>query len=203
VLEWDFTCTYHPESQDFLDIDEKWRIQFSAKNHIVSFLKFGIHGGNPDDLKKEAVTAEQDGCALNLPKPLVKTGKECEAVKFPLASDVKRGESSEIVISFVWEKFIVVDRKDDYIYFLPKALSSKVDEFHFKMKHPYNCEPYIYLLKHSWLFNYTKIQITQSNRSNYKISFIKQGANEFEFTIRGLSAMDVILIIFDKTNDPS
>ena len=98
MLEWDFTCTYHPESQDFLDIDEKWRIQFSAKNHIVSFLKFGIHGGNPDDLKKEAVTAEQDGCALNLPKPLVKTGKECEAVKFPLASDVKRGESSEIVI---------------------------------------------------------------------------------------------------------
>lgn len=200
TLEWDFTCTYHSGNQDFLDIKEDWTISFSAENCQVSTLKFGIHGGNPDDLQKETVMAYQDGCALDLPKPLAITGKDCESIDFPLVSDVKRGESSKVTLSFVWEKFIVVDRQDDYFYFLPKALAKKVGEFQFKIKHPYNCEPIVYLLRHNWFSDYTKTLITKENEGNYKASFKKQNSMELEFTIKGLEAMDVVLIIFNKSS---
>ena len=202
ALEWDFICTFHPENQDFLDIKEQWTIHFSAKTCAVSTLKFGIHGGNPNDLRQETVTADQDGSPLNLPKPLVITGKDCESIDFPLNSDVKRGESSKVTVSFVWQKFIIVNRKDDYFYFLPKSLANEVDEFHFKVKHPYNCEPVVYLLKRTWTSNYIKSQITDKNESKYKSSSKKQGPMEFEFIIKGLGALDVILIIFNRSNDP-
>lgn len=202
TLGWDFTCTYHPETQDFLDIKEKWTIHFSAKSCTVDTLKLGIYGGNPDDLQKEAATADQEGIPLNLPEPWGLTGKDCESIVFPLASDVKRGESSKVTVSFVWQKFIVVDRKDDYFYFLPKALANKVGEFYFKVKHPYNCEPVVYLLKRNLFSNYIKTQLTQENESKCRASFKKQEPMELEFTIKGLGAMDVILIIFNRPDSP-
>lgn len=202
ILEWDFICTYYPENQDFLDIKEKWTIYFSAKSCTVNTLKLGIYGGNPDDLQKEPATADQEGIPLHLPEPWGLTGKDCESINFPLASDVKRGASSKVTVFFVWQKFIVVNRKDDYFYFLPKALANNVDEFHFKVKHPYNCEPVVYLLKRTWTSNYIKTQITDKNESKYKSSSKKQGPMEFEFIIKGLGALDVILIIFNRSNDP-
>lgn len=200
TLEWDFVCDYHPGNPDFLDIKEKWTIHFSANIYTVSALKFGIHGGSPDDLEKESVEAYQDGSPLNLPRPLAITGIDCEAIEFPLISDVERRDSSKLTVSFLWKKFIVVDRKDDYFYFIPKSLANKVDEFHFKVKHPYNCEPAIYLFKRSQISNYIKRHITEENESQYKVSIIKQDPMEFEFTIRGLNALDVVLIIFSKTD---
>ena len=202
LLEWDFICTYYPENHDFLDIKEKWTMCFSAKSCTVNTLKLGIYGGYPDDLQKEPATVNQDGIPLNLPKPWGLTGKDCESIDFPLASDVKRGESSKLTVSFVWQKFIVVNRKDDYFYFLPKSLANEVDEFHFKVKHPYNCEPVVYLLKRTWTSNYIKAQITDKNESKYKASFKKQDPMEFEFSIKGLGALDVILIIFNRSNNP-
>lgn len=203
TLEWDFICDYHPGNLDFLDIEENWTINFSAETRALSVLKFGIHGGSPDDLVKDTFTARQDGRPLSLRKPLVVTGKDCESIELPLHSDVERGKSSEVAVSFVWQKFIVVNRKDDYFYFLPKSLANKVDEFRFKVKHPYACKPVVYLLKSNWRTDYKKVQITERNGSKYKASFKKQTPMEFEFSIKGLKALDVVLIIFNTPDAPT
>lgn len=201
TLKWDFVCTYHPGSQDFLDIKEQWSILFSAKSCTVSTLKLGIHGGCPEDLQKETIMAYQDNIPLNLPKPLVITWEDCELISFPLNSDVKRGEPSEFKLCFEWHKFIVVNRKDDYFYFLPKALSNSVAEFHLNVKHPYNCEPVVYFLKHTLTFSYIKRHITQENQTKFKASLQKKSPMEFEFSIKDLGPLDVILIIFSRSDN--
>lgn len=199
-LEWDFVCDYHPATRDFLDIEENWTINFSpGRFQTVSDLKLGIQCGNFNDLQQNTIKASQNGVALNRPEIIGINGGDCESICFSLDSDVEHNESGQVEISFNWKKFIIVDRKDDYFYFLPRSLANEVKLFRLKVKHPYDCEPLVYLLKRNWFGNYKKIRITQENVAKYKSTFVEQDPRSFEFTVQDLKAKNVILIIFNKS----
>lgn len=202
-LEWDFNCTYHPENRDFLDIEEKWTINFSPDRfHTANNFKLGIQCGNFSDLQQESITASQNNVLLGQDGIIDIHNRDCESLNFPLNSEVSFGKSSEVKISFVWKKFIIVDRKDDYFYFLPRTLANEVKLFSLKVEHPYDCVPSVYLLKRNWFGGYKRIRITKEDATTYKCSFEEQPSMNFEFMIQDLEPRDVVLIIFDKPAAP-
>lgn len=196
-LSWDFTCTYNEASNAFLDINEKWMVNFTAEfPYTIKAFELGIRGGDPNDLKVDDFSTYQDSHKLHAPNPgVIGTG-----YKFALNSYVKHKDNSEINVTFKWPEFIIVDHKDDYFFFVPKTFAKQVKQFRIRISHPYNCNARIYIFRDEGIM-LKKCMIDTSNAYQFKAVYNQREGNIFEFEIQDMNPMDALLIIFDKNDN--
>lgn len=125
-LEWDFELNYNRESKHFLDLHAKWSLTFMASQFSpVKSVNIGIQGGPEEKLSRMHFEAYQDTQKLMASCINYKTFCDIPLLCLDLGSDVPRGKTGRVTVIYSWEKFVVQDRDDDYIYLLPKAHAKK------------------------------------------------------------------------------
>lgn len=192
TLEWNMDCRYSESSDRFLDIMEKWDIQFTPCIGKVQQICLAFRGGDAEDLSLSKIKAVQDGNLLSMP---CEHGVGCGYL-FELASTIGHKENCHIELSFTWPEFIVIDRNDDYFYLLPRSQAKEIKLFKVKITHPYKCYPEIVFFKKG-VIGYSHYLINNQNKTQYKIQF-NYTDEKFDLQIQDIGSMDVLLIIFHK-----
>ena len=198
-LEWDFELNYNQESEYFLDLHAKWCLTFTAPRFSsVKSVNIGIQGGPEEKLSRMHFEAYQETQKLMTSYINYKTFCDIPLLCLDLESDVQRGKAGRVTVMYSWEKFVVTDRDDDYIYLLPKAHAKRIKNFTLNIKHPYPCIVAIYILRCDLFSGYQRNLIDHESEVQYNAKIENISSTELKFTIQEPRSSDVILIIFGK-----
>lgn len=193
-LEWIFKCKENPTTNEYLDIEEYWEIEFAAHSYDVRELVLGIRGGDPANLNIDDMVVKQNGLQLQSQPHL----QENETgYRFELDSTVKKKENCTFDLTFKWPKFIAVDRHDDYFFLMPKSQAKEIKSFKVTIEHPYNCEATVYLFTKG-VWGYSRQRITGEETCRKHSIKMENNNNIFKFKMDNPAHMDVVLIVFDR-----
>lgn len=200
-LVWKFDFTRNRQNSMYLDLHAKWVICFTAKWRKVKQIKLGIHGGGmvSEESMKVKMNQGEERNTSNLISAFQREQNDCTFLQTDLSTYVEKGNSSKIFLKYDWEKFIVVDRKDDYLYLFPYAHACGMKRFEMKITHPYKCLATIFVLQYKWGGAYNRIEVTTGNSVNLKIDIPKREyAEKHHIIFKEVDARSVYLVIFEK-----
>lgn len=198
-LTWYFDFTINLQNSVYLDLHAKWVICFTAKWKQIKHIKLGIHGG--DKVSEESMNIKlNQGEERAVLKPLFQREQDdCTFLQVDLNTYVEKRNSSKISLEYDWEKFIVVDRKDDYLYLFPYAHARGMKRFEMKITHPYKCLATIFVLQYKWGGAYNRIEVTTDNSVNLKIDIPKREyVKEHHIMFKEVDVRNVYLVVFEK-----
>lgn len=196
-LKWDFTFDYNQNCNIFLDLDAQWEIQFTASRERISEINIGLHGGDSMDTKNMNIEVKQGTSEPRF--RFLEEQDDCNFLDVCLSSHVEKGKSDRISLKYNWEKFVIMDRKDDYIYLFPYAVAVGIKRFELVARHPYECKATVTVLKYKWGVEYSQTEITEENCSSMKIEIPeKKYGKEHKIVINDINAKNVYLIVFEK-----
>lgn len=197
TLKWDYIFTPNSQRDAFLDLHAKWEIVFTASQKRIKEVNIGVHGGDIVSEESMNIKAYQEKSHVNY--NFLREQDDCTFLNICLNSDVGKGKRDKITLEYDWEKFVITDRKDDYIYLFPYAIASTMKHFELVTKHPYKCKATVFVLNYRWGVGYERIEVNDANNIKLNIEISEEEfAEEHKIRIGETKVKNVYLVIFDK-----
>lgn len=200
-LKWDIDFTTNQQNSIFLDLHAKWTISFTAKWKQIRKVSLGIHGGgviNEESLHIQ-LNQDEEHEIPNLSPSLEKEQDDCYFLNVDLNTYIEKNNSSKIFLKYDWEKFVITDRKDDYLYLFPYTHARDMKRFEMNITHPYECLATMFVLQYKQGGTYSKIEVTVNNSTNLKIDVPeKKYRKEHHIVVKEVDVRSVYLVIFEK-----
>lgn len=196
-LKWNFDFRFNTQYDTYLDLLAKWEISFTANQKRIREINIGIRGG--DHVTEESMKIKAFQKNVEASYQFKREQDDCTYLNVNLNTDVMKKHSDKITLEYQWEKFIITDRKDDYIYLFPQALTTDMRCFELTTKHPYECKAIVVILKHKWSGEYDKVEVNEVNAPDLKIEISEEDdSGSHTIIFNDIDMKNVYLIIFEK-----
>lgn len=196
-LKWDFKFEHNAEHETYMDLSAKWEIFFTANQKCIRGINVGIRGGDLVSEESMRIKVRQEDVEASY--QFMREQDDCTYLNVNLNTDVVKKHSGKIVLGYQWEKFIITDRKDDYIYLFPQSLTTGMKQFELVTEHPYECRATVVVLRHKWNGGYDKVEVSETNGPDLRIEIPdEENGKRHRIMINEIDVKNVYLIIFDK-----
>lgn len=197
TLIWNFDFKINDKCDTYLDLSAKWEISFTANQKQIRDINVGIRGGDHVTEESMKIKAFQNNAAASC--QFTREQDDCTYLNVNLNTYIAKKHSDVIQLEYQWEKFIITDRKDDYIYLFPQSLTTDMKNFELITNHPYECKAIVVVLKYKWSGGYDKVEVTGMRDPDLKIKISEEdNSRRHKITIDDVDIKNVYLIIFEK-----
>lgn len=198
-LEWKLNFTPSAEYDMYLDMSAEWVIFFTANQERIRKINVGIRGGDRVSEESMNIRAYQNGVGANC--QFEREQDDCIYLNVNLNTDVVKKDNSILALKYQWEKFMLIDRKDDYVYLFPQSLATDMTQFELVTEHPYECTVTVVILKYKWSGEYDKVEVDKTNAPNLKVEISnEENGKKHKIIVNEIKMKNIYIIIFNKSS---
>ncbi len=199
-LKWHYKFEYNMEHDIYLDLSAQWEIFFTADQERIRGINVGIRGGDRVSEDSMGIKVRQEDAKASY--QFKREQDDCTYLNVNLNTDVVKNHNSKLTLEYKWERFILIDRKDDYIYLFPKSHATDMKQFELITEHPYGCRAMVVVLRHKWSGEYDKVEVNGTNDPKLKVEIsTEENSKKHRIIINEIDVKNVYLIIFDKISN--